>query len=54
MLDRAGVTRKKEKVANEGLQVTLNIQGGSVLDVPEVEATFVEVEADYEMVDDGT
>lgn len=40
LLDRAGVTKKKEK-SNEKIQVTLNIAGS--LDVPEISASYDEV-----------
>ena len=52
MLDRAGVTKKKDVPDAGKIQVTLNIAGSGALDFPEVEASYEKVEvedADFEI-----
>jgi hypothetical protein len=48
LLDRQGITKKKETVSAENLSITLNIGSGS-LDVPEVTSDFEVVDVDYEV-----
>lgn len=50
LLDRAGVTKKKEK-SDDKIHVTLNIAGGGGIDVPEVTASYEEVVLDDEEFD---
>lgn len=56
MLDRAGVTKKREKPDAGQLQVTLNIAGGGGIDIPQITASYEEVQDtdddDYETVED--
>ena len=47
LLDRAGVTKKKEK-NDEKIHVTLNIAGSQGIDIPEISASYEEVTLDDE------
>lgn len=53
LFDRIGITKKREEKPRDKIQVTLNL--GSSLDIPEISATYEELEepADYEVVDEN-
>lgn len=55
LLDRVGITKKKDVTDAPKMNVVLHIGGGGGIDIPEVSATYEEIEpvdTDYEILED--